>query len=189
MRPEATTVRLRRARAADARAIAELHVATWKAAYPGLLPQGYLDDLAPEDRLGDWEQALAASPWPVVLVAEEGPSLLGFASVSPSRDEDADGTVGEVQTLYVSPGAWHGGVGTALLAAAGDVLAEAGFTTGTLWVLDVNDRARRFYERNGWTADGATKEHDWVAFVATDVRYRRSLAATGVNQTPKGTDG
>lgn len=177
MSPEATTVRLRRARAADARAIAELHVATWKSAYPGLLPQDYLDDLAPEDRLGDWEQALAASPWPVVLVAEEGRSLVGFASVSPSRDEDAEDTVGEVQTLYVGPGAWRGGVGTALLVAAGEVLAEAGFTTGTLWVLDVNDRARRFYERNGWTADGATKEHDWIAFVATDVRYRRILEA------------
>lgn len=175
MRRDEATVRLRRARPADARAIAELHVATWKAAYPGLLPQDYLDDLAPEDRLGDWERALASSPWPVVLVAEAEGSLLGFASLAPSGDEDACGSVGEVQTLYVGPAAWRGGVGTALLEAASEVLVAAGFTTGTLWVLDVNDRARRFYERNGWRADGATKAHDWVAFVATDVRYRRPL--------------
>ena len=166
---------LRRARPADARAIAELHVATWKAAYPGLLPRDYLEALTPEDRLSGWEEALASSPWPVVLVAESGRDLLGVASLGPSADEGADGSVGEVQTLYVGPATWHRGVGTALLEEACRELAGAGFTTATLWVLDVNERARRFYEGNGWRPDGATKEHDWVAFVATDVRYARAL--------------
>ena len=170
-------MQVRRAEPDDARAIAELHVAAWKAAFPGLLPQDYLDDLAPEDRLGEWEQALGSSPWPVVLVAEEGGALLGFAALSPSRDDDSDPTVGEVQTLYVGPGVWRSGVGRALLERAGEELASAGFTTATLWVLDVNERARRFYERHGWQLDGASKVHDWVAFVATDVRYRRALVA------------
>ena len=172
-------MQLRRAEPADARAVAELHVAAWKAAYPGLVPQDYLDDLAPEDRQGAWEEALASDPWPVVLVAEENGSLLGFSSVSPSGDEDAGPGVGEVQTLYVGPGAWRRGVGTALLEAACGELAASGCTTATLWVLGVNERARRFYERNGWRPDGATKEHDWVAFVATDVRYRRALPTRG----------
>ena len=173
--PPSRTVQLRRARPADAGAIAGLHVAAWKAAYPGLLPQDYLDDLSPEDRVGGWEEALQSTPWPLVLVAEEDGALLGFASLSPSRDEDAGDGEGEVQTLYVGPGAWRSGVGTALLEAATEELADAGFTSAVLWVLDVNDRARRFYERSGWAPDGATKEHDWVAFVATDVRYRRTL--------------
>ena len=170
-------MQLRRAEPADARAVAGLHVAAWKAAFPGLLPQDYLDDLAPEDRLGAWEEALAPSPWPIVVVAEEDGALLGFACVSPSRDEDAGEEVGELQTLYVDPSTWRTGVGTALLDAGCEELATAGFTTATLWVLGVNERARRFYERHGWRPDGAIKEHDWVAFVATDVRYRRPLGS------------
>ncbi|KRF23226.1 MULTISPECIES: hypothetical protein [unclassified Phycicoccus] len=47
----------------------------------------------------------------------------------------------------------------------------------TLWVLDGNQRARRFYEHHGWRSDGAAKV-DWCGDVRLDeVRYRHSLAA------------
>ena len=38
----------------DAMAIADVHVRSWKSAYPGLIPQPYLDALRPEDRLARW---------------------------------------------------------------------------------------------------------------------------------------
>lgn len=154
---------------------------SWKAAFPGLLPQGYLDALAPADRLEQWEHALASpGPWPSVLVADEDGELLGFAAAGPTRDDDADpATVGELYTLYVDPGAFGTGLGAALLEAAVGELIAGGFARATLWVLHSNARARRFYEAHGWAADGATKEHDWDAFVATDVRYRRPLRAEG----------
>jgi len=50
-------------------------------------------------------------------------------------------------------------------------MVEAGYETATLWALDTNTRARRFYEIGGWKIDGATKLHDWGTFVCTDVRY------------------
>lgn len=174
---------LRRAGPDDARAIATVHVRSWKSAFPGLLPQDYLDALEPEDRLSQWQEALASpGRWPVVLVAEEHARVVGFVAVAPSRDPDADpNLVGEVQTIYLGPEAWGEGRGSMLLEAGLSELAGAGFQRATLWVLHSNARARHFYERRGWSADGATKEHDWEAFVATDVRYTRSLApsATG----------
>jgi hypothetical protein len=42
-------------------------------------------------------------------------------------------------------------------------------------VLDSNDRARRFYVRNGWAEDGAVKVDDTRGFPISEVRYRRSL--------------
>jgi GNAT superfamily N-acetyltransferase len=169
-------VHLRRATPADAPAIADVHVRSWKAAFPGLLPQGYLDELRPEDRLPQWRQALSGGRWPVVLVAEEAGTVVGFAAVAPSEDPDAeDGRVGELRTLYLCPEAWGRGSGARLLDRAVAELEAAGFTRASLWVLHSNDRARRFYERHGWRPDGATKEHDWGAFVATDVRYVRAL--------------
>ena len=167
---------LRRARPEDARVIAEVHVRSWKAAFTGLLPQDYLDALQPEDRLPQWQEALSATTWPVVLLAEENGVVVGFVELAPSRDADADvEAVGEVRTIYLDPGAWGGGVGSALLRAAEAELTRAGFRFATLWVLETNARARGFYERHGWTTDGGTQIHDWVAFSAPDVRYRRTL--------------
>lgn len=167
---------LRRATAQDAPAIADVHVRAWKAAYPGLLPQDYLDALRAEDRIGMWEETLAGAPWPAVLVAGEAGSLAGFCSFGPTRDDDADPAVtGELYTIYVDPTAWRTGTGRGLLEAATTGLAGAGFSEATLWTLGVNDGARAFYERFGWRPDGATKRHDWGAFVATDARYRRPL--------------
>lgn len=170
-------MRLRRAGPGDAPGITEVHVRAWKEAYPGLIPQDYLDALGVEDRLGQWDEALSGGPWPVVLVAEEGGTVLGFASIGPTRDDDLDGRrVGELQTLYLDPGRWGTGLGAQLHDEAMAELRRAGFVSASLWALDTNARARRFYERRGWTADGTTKLHDWGAFVATDVRYVLGLA-------------
>jgi hypothetical protein len=44
-----------------------------------------------------------------------------------------------------------------------------------LWVLDVNDRARRFYALAGWAEDGARKTDGSRGFDITEVRYRTAL--------------
>jgi len=45
-----------------------------------------------------------------------------------------------------------------------------------LWVVDANERARRFYERHGWTAEGIEKVDTVLGAMVTEVRYRRSLS-------------
>ncbi|HEU5421786.1 MAG TPA: GNAT family N-acetyltransferase, partial [Streptosporangiaceae bacterium] len=66
------------------------------------------------------------------------------------------------------------GLGRMLMAEAVSQLA-AGYEQATLWVLDTNDRARRFYARTGWAEDGAVLQDDSRGFPITEVRYRRSL--------------
>jgi RimJ/RimL family protein N-acetyltransferase len=44
-----------------------------------------------------------------------------------------------------------------------------------LWVLDDNPRARRFYEREGWTLDGERKEDEYLGLRVAEVRYRIGL--------------
>lgn len=43
----------------DARAIAAVHIASWRAAYRGLLPDAALDALTLDGREGDWRRWLA----------------------------------------------------------------------------------------------------------------------------------
>jgi len=54
-------------------------------------------------------------------------------------------------------------------------LRAVGFSTATLWVLDTNLRARRFYEAAGWVPDGATKVDDRATFTLREVRYRTTI--------------
>jgi ribosomal protein S18 acetylase RimI-like enzyme len=109
-------------------------------------------------------------------VAESpGGSVVGFADVQPSRDDDADETTGEVPMIYALPEAWGTGVGRELMTTAVGALRDAGFRSATLWVLDSNERARRFYDRAGFAPDGATKSDTMAGAPITEVRYRRPL--------------
>lgn len=169
-------MRIKRATEDDALAIATVHVRSWQGAYPGLIPQSYLDALTPEDRVGSWAQLLKEDRWPrsgvLVLVGPATGSIEGFAHICPTRDEDLDPvSTGEITSIYLAPGAWGSGNGRALMAAALDEMAKAGYSTASLWALDTNTRARRFYEIGGWREDGTTKLHDWGTFQCTDIRY------------------
>jgi GNAT superfamily N-acetyltransferase len=101
--------------------------------------------------------------------------VVAVADVLPSRDDDADPATGEVPMIYALPRAWGSGAGRELMAAAVAGLREAGFAQVTLWVLDSNARARRFYERAGFVPDGATKTDVLAGATMTEVRYRRAL--------------
>jgi GNAT superfamily N-acetyltransferase len=171
---------VRPARAEDAGQIALVHVRSWQGAYRGLIPQAFLDGLDVAQRTRTWERALAETdnPRAGVLVADDGRNVVGFVGYFPSRDPDADpDLIGEIGAIYLLPGAWGGGIGKRLMEAALGRLAGAGFTQVTLWVLDSNDRARRFYEAGGWSADGAAKQDDSRGFPLSEVRYRRSLSS------------
>jgi GNAT superfamily N-acetyltransferase len=169
---------VRRARPADAAPIAVVHVRSWQGAYRGLLPQEYLDGLDPDARTEPWRRALERDGWPEAgtIVAVSDGRVGGFANFGPTRDTDPGGTrVGEIPAIYVLPEAWGTGLGRALMTATLSQLAGCGFESATLWVLDTNARARRFYARAGWTADGSAKQDDIGGALVTEVRYGRPL--------------
>jgi GNAT superfamily N-acetyltransferase len=169
---------VRRAEAEDAMGIAIVHVRSWQAAYRGLVPQEYLDSLDVEQRYPVWERIAGQAQWPRAgtFVTEHGGAVVGFASVCPSRDDDAEpASAGELAAIYLLPGSWGKGLGRGLMASALSALSDAAFDEATLWVLDTNSRARRFYEAAGWHADGAVKQDVRKGFVLNEVRYRRAL--------------
>jgi GNAT superfamily N-acetyltransferase len=169
---------VRRAGAEDAMRIAIVHVRSWQAAYRGLVPQDYLDSLDAEQRRPAWERILGEAQWPRAgtFVAEEGKDVVGFASICPSRDDDEESaSAGELAAIYLLPEAWGKGLGRELMSCGLTALSDAGFGEATLWVLDTNSRARRFYEAAGWHADGAVKHDGGRGFVLNEVRYRRPL--------------
>jgi ribosomal protein S18 acetylase RimI-like enzyme len=172
-------IELREARRGDELAVAEVHVRAWQEAYRGLIPAEFLDALDPRERAGRYtfESSDPRAPTTILAVreGEDGAEAIqGFVTFGPSRDDDAP-SHGEVYALYVDPDRYQGGVGRLLMAESRRRLRESGFAAAILWVLDGNIRASRFYEREGWTPDGATRVEQPYGIRSTVHRFRRKL--------------
>ena len=174
--PETRSVTIRDALPADARAIAEVHVRSWQAAYRGELPDDYLDGLSIDEREANWSRWLAEPELGAgTLVAEDDGRVIGFAGFGPTRDEGAPAGTGEVYTLYLRP-EWFGrGAGRELFNRVNERLRELGCARATLWALATNERSRRFYEKAGWTFDGTESTHEAQCLHMPIVRYAADL--------------
>lgn len=148
----------------DADEVSRLYVKSWQAGYKELLPQYYLDLLSP-DR---WKDKFAGLPGSFVLT--EGGIIAGHSCARPAEDERMPGW-GEVHTLYVLPEFWGKGFGTALLDNLVKWLEKQGFERIYLWALDTNTRARRLYEKYGFTATSDALLCKVGNAEVTDIRY------------------
>jgi GNAT superfamily N-acetyltransferase len=169
-------LRIREAVPADARAIAEIHVRSWQTAYRGQLTDEYLDGLSVEDRLEQHRRSLEEPPaeWRT-WVAQEAGDVAGFAVTGPSQDADATERTGEVYAIYLEPARLGTGAGRELFDHAVGDLRRRGFVAATLWVLETNERARRFYEVAGWAPDGTVSTERVDCEMRPTLRYRVEL--------------
>lgn len=167
---------LRLAEPADAMAVARVHVRSWQAAYRGLMPDAYLDDLRPEDRAARYDFATTDPAKPRTIVAEEAGAIRGFATTMPSRDPDTQDH-GELCALYVDPEDWDCGYGLALIEEARRHLSASGFSSAMLWLLEGNARADRFYRADAWLPDGTRRSEQMWGITVNELRYRRTLGA------------
>jgi GNAT superfamily N-acetyltransferase len=166
-------VSVRSASVEDARAIADVHTASWRVTYRGLVPDAYLDALTADDRLAAWIEWLTADPpgnGNQALVVEVEGGLKGFAticSVGPSPPE--------LGALYVDPSFCGCGLGRALMGSVVERVRAAGYSEMVLWVHPENARARRFYERAGWTDDEIDRVVPVWGVQVPERRYRLLL--------------
>lgn len=154
-------MQVRRPTADDAAAIARVYAASWRSAYRGLLPDELLDDIPTEptdDQVVEWRDRIA-NDRDRMLVATAGGEVVGYAVV---RLTDTKPFVGDdeagLKEIYVHPGEWGEGVGSALLEAAIDALPEA-VSQLRLETLAGNDLAAEFYEARDFerTAEGTAE--------------------------------
>jgi GNAT superfamily N-acetyltransferase len=91
------------------------------------------------------------------LVAEDGGGYAGHAgwwpAVQTHRPGDDPG-LAHLRHLFVAPAHWGSGIAARLLAGAVAQARAAGFTRMRLGTPAGQARARRFYEREGWSTDG-----------------------------------
>lgn len=145
---------VRHAELGDAEGIAEVHVATWRETYAGVVPDRLLGAEALEARRRMWSSILSIDPVPgTVVVAERDNRIVGFAFAGSADHPDARRGLEPARdvhlfSIYALAAEHGGGTGHALLEAV------LGDSPAQLWVLSTNDKARTFYERHGFRADG-----------------------------------
>lgn len=74
------------------------------------------------------------------------------------RDGDSDSSCGETWGIQLLPHYWNQGIGTKLIKWRIEELKNREFEKVSLWVLEENITARRFYEKIGFQHDGTVKE-------------------------------
>ncbi len=167
--PGAPEIGIRPATAEDGDAMAEVFVAAWRQAYPGVVPDAVLGALD-HDRTARWLAGLIDGHVEGETdVAVHGGQVIGFVRYGTRPSEPG----GYVFGLYVHPAQAGRGTGRALLHHAELRLRERGWDTVSLHVFEANERARRLYTKAGYAPDGSTRVEP--EYQATEVRLVKAL--------------
>jgi len=138
---------IRPAASQDGPAVAAVRVASWRATYRGIMPDGFLQ--AMDSNEAQWcKVAAGGEPGVRLLVCEVGGQVVGFACYGPARPPHFDYS-GELYATYLLPEVIGSGYGAAAMREAMADLGRMGYGDMMLWVIENNLRARRFYERFG----------------------------------------
>jgi ribosomal protein S18 acetylase RimI-like enzyme len=166
----------------DTPALAKVHITSWQATYRSILPDEVLNRLSEDEFQTIWKQNLV-SDQRTNLVLDVESHTSGFIAFGSSRDADADVRTGELYGFYLTPTVWKLGFGRKLWEEAKLHLIGR-FTEVTLWVLQNNERARKFYEAVGFIYDGQVKKTSIHGVDLLEVRYRQRLDTDRADNNP-----
>jgi len=165
--------------------VAQVHAATWKDRYEGLLDPSYLSRLTEARLLPRWRAAideLGQERDEAIFVATLRDRVIGFVGVGASREAFSPWDA-EISMIYILREHCGAGIGRALMKAAADHSIRRGLFSAGLWVLRDNADARAFYESLGGELSG--RKTDTVGGAATPlVGYEWREVSVLAERTP-----
>jgi GNAT superfamily N-acetyltransferase len=146
----ASRARLRRAEPADAPALVEIVQGGFET-YRAFAGAGW-EPPDERSRLEELREELGR-PEPFCMVAEDGGAIVGHVLWLPAIRPSRDGSVPDVHLryLFVLQPFWGTGIARDLLGAAVEEMRARQTGVARLYTPAGQARARRFYEREGWT--------------------------------------
>lgn len=165
------TFSVRKARLSDTPEIASIHIKSWKSAFEGLMPEGYINSYRLEDRNTEWLNVLESGS-ESVIIAENTSRLVGFLSYSES--EKSQDTLA-VSKLYLCPSIYGKGVGYLLMKQLESNAKSAGIKLINLYVLDNNQTAINFYSKLGFEFGDGCESEEFEGETIIDVLMEKQL--------------
>ena len=168
-----TEIVIRPATPADAAAIAQVRIDSWRTTYKGMIPDAYLAAMKIDESAALWEKILTAGPNATsVFVAAGANGIVGFAAGN-MLAEPKYGLNAELSAVYLVHAAQRAGIGQRLVATVAAAQRAHGAEGLIAWVIAGNKAARAFYEKLGaellieqeftWDGMELTRGRLWLA--------------------------
>lgn len=143
---ELVSIDIHRARQNEAPDVADVHLASWRAAYRGIIPHTQLERMIARRGEAWWQKAIRRGTH--VMVINFNGMIVGYATLGINRARILPYD-GEIYELYLLPEYQGVGLGKKLFRNAQRILADYGLKSNVLWVLKDNVAACRFYDALG----------------------------------------
>ncbi|MFC5789516.1 GNAT family N-acetyltransferase [Agromyces tardus] len=157
---------IRPVRDSDAEALGRVHAKCWHEDYDTIVSAATLENLSPRRIAELWTHWLGQGDDYTHVAALVDGEIVGFAGAGPARDDDAP-RERELYFIHLLDSHHGHGIGQKLFDAA------VGEASVYLWVPPANQRAVHFYERNGFTADGAAHDEPFLGETIHEIRMVR----------------
>ena len=153
----------------DSRAASAIYAMSWKCGYRGLFSDSLLDGIPLDFLVGAFNGNYETHRFAVAILRANGKDVVA-GGYGLSRDYD-DPACGEITSIYFLEEAWGKGYARLLMDFMIEKLKSAGCTKIHVWALRDNSRARRFYEKYGFTLSGNEKTVSFKGEEKMDVEY------------------
>ncbi len=148
-------IEIRRARACDAEAVADVHDEAWRTAYRGIIPGAELEKLINRRGAVWWDSAIRKGSR--IALLQFGDKIAGYVNYGRNRARSLYYD-GEIYELYLRPEFQGLGFGRRLFAAARRDLAQSALKSLIVWALSENETAVEFYRTLGGKAVARSSE-------------------------------
>lgn len=146
-----------------AEALASVMISAWQAGFRGILPESTIEKYTQFHPCADMFRQIIASGIGTMYLARLGGQAVGLLYWI------GEGETARIEALLTVPGLWGTGIAAQLMHRA--LQDASGFPSVTVWPFAENHRARRFYEKHGFSPTGRSRMGD-----AEEVEYLRTTA-------------
>jgi GNAT superfamily N-acetyltransferase len=154
----------------DADSLALIYSQSYQAAFKDIMPDNILENVfsVKKRKEGLLRELYEGVPVNIIMYDDDKP--IGILTYGKSKDESLDDSFVEIWRIYLLLSCWGKNIGAELMNWAVTELHQKGYKKIILWVIEDNARARKFYEKMGFTHDGATRIIN-VGKELKDLRY------------------
>ncbi|HYE08767.1 MAG TPA: GNAT family N-acetyltransferase [Patescibacteria group bacterium] len=122
--------------------------------YKGIIPEDFLKDRFSYERLKDrlYKELNEGTTTSCIIYKDDIP--VGMQTFARDYDKERDDSEIDIWRIYLLPEYWGQNIGIEFMDWGIKELKRKGYIKAALWVVEENARARRFYEKFGFTHDG-----------------------------------
>ncbi len=165
-----SNIEIRKACPGDEKILAYIQTESWKAAFADILSAEELTRCTDTAKAEEMYRRVIETGRVSMIIEYADGRPHGIAAWGANRCDMGE-NVAELICIHSLPDKWRMGYGSVMMSHVLEQMKQAGYSDVILWVFEDNARARRFYEKHGFTLTEQAKQANGI----TEVMYSRKL--------------